>query len=151
MVHVVCFGNLWQGDDGFGVHLCRRLGGMRGWPPGVKVFDAGTAGLSALGYFEGCRKVVIVDALRTGGPVGAVRRIIWTDWALPGDELSVHAMGVQDVLAVLPAVFEGRALPEVVIIGAEVGTITPFVDKLTAPLEAALSRALRLVRRECMS
>ena len=51
MLHVVCFGNVWQGDDGFGMHVFRRLCEMRGLPPQVKVFDAGTAGLSALDVF----------------------------------------------------------------------------------------------------
>ena len=29
MLHIVCFGNLWQGDDGFGMHVFQRLGAMR--------------------------------------------------------------------------------------------------------------------------
>ena len=60
LTHVVCFGNAWHGDDGFGQHVLRRL------PAGIPAFDAGTAGLNALGYFEGCDKAVIVDAVRTG-------------------------------------------------------------------------------------
>ena len=72
MLHIVCFGNLWQGDDGFGIHVFRRLCEMR-LPSQVKVFDAGTAGLSALEYFENCRKVVIVDAMKSGAPAGRVR------------------------------------------------------------------------------
>jgi len=58
--------NLWQGDDGFGVRVYQRLRSRRDWAAHVKIFEAGTAGLAALGYFEGCRKAVIVDALKTG-------------------------------------------------------------------------------------
>ena len=72
MLHVIGFGNLWQGDDGFGIHVLRRLGEL---PRHVKVFDGGIAGFGALGYFEACSKAVIVDALRTGGRVGRVRRL----------------------------------------------------------------------------
>ena len=25
MLHIVCFGNIWQGDDGFGMHVFQRL------------------------------------------------------------------------------------------------------------------------------
>ena len=32
----------------------------------MKVFDAGIAGLGALGYFEDCRKAVIVEAALEG-------------------------------------------------------------------------------------
>jgi hydrogenase maturation protease len=148
MLHVVCFGNVWQGDDGFGIHVFWRLREMGGWPRPVKVFDAGTAGLSALGYFDDCSKVVLVDAVKTGGRVGRVRRFRLEDFDPPGPELSLHAVGVDHLLMALPVVFGARAMPEVVVIGAEIGEIHPFTDRLTPPLEAAVNRAIRLIRRE---
>jgi hydrogenase maturation protease len=148
MLHVVCFGNPWQGDDGFGIHVFRRLLGMRGLPRQVRVFDAGIAGLGALGYFEDCGKVVIVDAVKTGGRIGRVRRLRLDDFDPPGPELSLHALGVNHLLTALPVVFEGRAMPEVVVIGAEIGDIHPFTERLTPPLEAALDGTIRLIRRE---
>lgn len=148
MLHVVCFGNPWQGDDGFGIHVFRRLGELSGLPRSVKVFDAGLAGLGAVGYFENCSKVVIVDALRTGGRVGRVRRLRLDDLDPPVREFSLHALGVDHLLAALPVVLGDRALPEVVLIGAEIGEVRPFSDHLTPPLQAALGRAVRLVRRE---
>jgi hydrogenase maturation protease len=151
MLHVVCFGNLWQGDDDFGIHVFRRLCESRCLPPQVKAFDAGTAGLSGLDYFENCRKVVIVDAMKTGGQIGRVHRFRPGDADRPAQEFSLHGMGVEHLLTVLPVVFEGRAMPEVVVIGAEIGAIHPFTDTLTPPLQAALKRAIRLVQSECMS
>jgi hydrogenase maturation protease len=148
MLHVVCFGNLWQGDDGFGVHVFRRLRGLQGLPRRVKVFEAGLAGLGAVDYFAGCRKAVVVDALKTGGRAGRVRRLGLGDLIPPGPELSLHAFGVAQLLGALPIVFGARAVPEVVIIGAEVGATQPFTDTLTPPLEAAVGRTVRLLRRE---
>jgi hydrogenase maturation protease len=145
MLHIIGFGNLWQGDDGFGIHVLRQLGEL---PRSVKVFDGGIAGLGAVGYFEGCSKAVIVDALRTGGRVGHVRRLRADDLVLPGAEFSLHAFGVAQVVSALPAVFGGVAMPEVVLIGAEIGEIRRFTDELTPPLRAAIDRAVRLVRRE---
>ena len=151
MVHVVCFGNVWQGDDGFGVHVFRRLCEMRGLPPQVKVFEAGTSGLSALAYFDNCRKAVIVDALKAGGQLGSVHRLVLDDFDLPDQEFSLHGIGVHHLLTVLPVVFEGRTLPEIVIIGAEIAEIQPFTDMLTPPVEAALESTISLVRSECMN
>jgi hydrogenase maturation protease len=148
MFHVVCFGNPWQGDDGFGTHVFRRLRDLRDLPGHVRMFDAGIAGLGAISYFEGCRKAVIVDALKTGGRVGRVRRLRAAELVLPGPELSLHAFGVAHLLTALPIVFEGRAMPEVMIIGAEIGDVCRFTDELTPPLRAAIDRAARLVRRE---
>jgi hydrogenase maturation protease len=145
MLHVIGFGNLWQGDDGFGIHVLRRLAEL---PRDVKVFDGGIAGLGAVGYFEGCHKAVIVDALRTGGRVGHVRRLRGDDLVAPGPELSLHAFGVAHLVSALPVVFGGVAMPEVVLIGAEIGEIRRFTDELTPPLRAAIDRAVRLVRRE---
>jgi hydrogenase maturation protease len=148
MLHVLCFGNPWQGDDGFGAHVFRRLRKLRGLPGHVALFDAGIAGLGALGYFEGCRKAVIVDAIKTGGRVGRVRRLRAADLLPHGLEFSLHAFGVAYLLTALPIVFEGRAMPEVVIIGAEIGDVRRFSDELTPPLRAAIDKAARLVRRE---
>jgi hypothetical protein len=41
--------------------------------------------------------------------------------------------------------------PEVVLIGPEVGEVTPFREGLSPPLEAALDQAAALVVRECTS
>jgi hydrogenase maturation protease len=135
-VHVVCFGNAWHGDDGFGHHVFQSL------PPGIAAFDAGTAGLNALGYFEGCAKAVIVDAVRTGAPVGTVHRLLPHDLETPSGEFSLHELGVSAILAALPEP------PDVVLIGAEVGELRTFTDRLSAPVEAAVPAAVQLVLRE---
>jgi hydrogenase maturation protease len=139
--HVVCFGNPLHGDDGFGQHVLRRL------PAGVVAFDAGTAGLNALPYFEGCTKAVIVDAVRTGARVGTVHRLVAADLDPSGGELSLHDLGVSTLLAALAALAERP--PEIVIVGAEAGELHAFTDRLSAPLEAALPTAIRLVLDEC--
>ena len=151
MLHIVCFGNVWQGDDGFGLHVFQRLCDRRSLPPQVKAFDAGTAGLSALDYFENCRKVLIIDAIQTGGQIGSVQRIRLEDLDLFDQGFSLHDLGVHYLLMALPVVFEGRAMPEIVFVGVEIGDITPFTDKLTPPLAAAVDRVISLVQQECMS
>ena len=144
MTHVVCFGNPWHGDDGFGLHVFRRL--MDAIPVGVKLFDAGTAGLDALPYFEGCSKAVIVDAVRLGGPVGTVHRLMATDLAPAERKPTLHGLGVDDLLAALPLVL--REPPEIVLIGAEIGAIRAFDDQLSAPVGSAVAVATRLVLEE---
>ena len=43
-VLVACVGNIFLGDDGFGVEVARRLAGMP-VPDGVRVVDYGTGGV----------------------------------------------------------------------------------------------------------
>jgi len=134
---VICFGNAWLGDDGFGHHVFRRL------PARTDAVDAGIAGLNALPHFDGCSKAVVVDAVRTGAPPGTLHRLLPSDLGAPGGELSLHDLGVARVLAAL------REPPEVVLIGAEVGDLRTFTDRLSPPLEAAVATAVQLVLREC--
>ena len=150
MLHVICFGNPWQGDDGFGSHVFRRLRELPAPPCQVKLFDAGIASFSAVGYFDGCSKVVIVDALRTGGRAGSVHRLPLGDIDAPGPELSLHAFGVGHLLTALPVVFGSRALPEIVLIGAEIGEVRRFTDELTPPVQAAIESVVRMVLSEMM-
>jgi hydrogenase maturation protease len=149
VVHVICFGSPLHGGDGFGVHVFRRLAEPGGLPPTARLFEAGTSGLTALVCFAGCRKAVLVDALMGGGAVGEVRRLFPEEVGPPGPEFSVHNFGVAHLLAALPIAFEGRELPEVVIVAAEVEAIQPFTDRLRLPSQATIDRAILLVRQEC--
>jgi hydrogenase maturation protease len=151
MLHIVCFGNRWQGDDGLGMHVFQRLAAMRSLPPQVQIFNAGTAGMSALNYFDHCSKVVIVDAIHTGGEIGSVHRLHSADLDLSDEVFSLHGIGVNHLLTVLPVVFEGRTMPEVIVIAAEIGAINPFTDTLTPLVEAAVEKVIRLVHKECMN
>jgi hydrogenase maturation protease len=137
--HVVCFGNPLHGDDGFGLHVLRRL------PAEVEAFVAGSAGLNALPYLESCAKAVLVDALRTGERIGSVHRLVPADLAPPGGEISLHDLGLTSLLAALPTVS-----CEIVIVGAEVGEIRPFAPGLSPPVRAAVPAAVRLVLREAL-
>jgi hydrogenase maturation protease len=146
VTHVVCFGNAWHGDDGFGLHVHRRLQELEALPRRSRIFDAGVAGLDAIPCFEGCDRAVIVDAVRAGAGVGTVHRLAGSDLERPGGELSLHDLGIPSLLAALAAVL--REPPEIVVIGAEVGDISPFTDRLSPPLEAAVPEAVRLILRE---
>ncbi len=149
-IHVLCFGNLLQGDDGFGIHVYRRLC-TEALPPGVRVFDAGIAGLSALAHFDGCERAVVVDALADfgGGNEGRVHRLTLTELAPPVAAFSAHALDLAHVFHALPILFAERSLPEIVIIGAEIKKVTgQFSMDLSPRLAKAVKPAVRLIRQE---
>lgn len=152
--HVLCFGNLVQGDDGFGVHVHRRLV-EQSWlatateAGSVGLFDASTLGLGALSLFDDCERAVVVDALESRGSPGRVHRLRLDDLAPPLETFSAHAMDLSHLFYVLPIVFAGRAMPEVLIVGAEIerpsGT---FSMSLSPPLTAAVDEAVAAIRGE---
>ena len=146
-VHVICLGNAWHGDDGFGRHVFRRLRQRDDLPPAVELFDSGIAGLDALPQFEGCGKAVIVDAVRVGAPVGTLHRLAPSDLEPPGSEFSLHELGLSSLLAALSEVSSHP--PEIVVIGAQVGRVRALSEALSAPLQSVLSAAVEMVVREC--
>lgn len=71
-VLVAGIGNIFLGDDAFGVEVTRRLL-TRPWPDGVRVVDFGIRGLDlTYALLDGADAVVLIDAVRRGGPPGTV-------------------------------------------------------------------------------
>ena len=151
MQHIICFGNVLHGDDGFGIHVLRRLKEDYVLPRQVRVFEGGVAGLQALAYFENCRKAIVVDALRGAGIIGSVHRLNLEDLSDPEMEFSLHNIGVNHLLNVLPAYLGDAPPPEVIVIGAEVGTTLRQSVALAPILAASLTVALAMIIHECMS
>jgi hydrogenase maturation protease len=139
-VLVLGLGNTLMSDDGFGVHVVEALRSRYRMPEGVALLDGGTLGLDLLPRLEGVKRLLIVDALQMGGTPGAV-------YHLRGEEvprafaakLSVHQMGVQDLLAV--AELQGHLPAELVVWGVQAGVIDMGLD-LTPEVSGALEEVL---------
>jgi len=74
---IIGCGNLNRGDDGVGVIVARRLMEWvhsRGLS-GVSVFDAGTAGMDVMFKARGAKKLILIDACRSGSEAGAVFQV----------------------------------------------------------------------------
>jgi hydrogenase maturation protease len=144
MVRVLCFGNLWQGDDGFGIHVGRHLQTLLP-VPSMSVVEIGLRSLDALPWFEGCDEVILVDALHDlKFPPGTVR-LLATDEILPHGN-SCHAFGIHYLLQAVKAML--ACPPPVLLIGAVADTIVPFTDTLSrALLPAAEAVADAIWRR----
>ena len=71
-VLVAGIGNIFLGDDGFGVEVADRLAG-RTLPDGVQVADFGIRGVHlAYELLDGYDALVLVDAVPMGEPPGTV-------------------------------------------------------------------------------
>lgn len=98
---VLGLGNTLMSDDGFGVRAVERLQEHYRFPPQVALLDGGTLGLDLLPRLEGVDKLLIVDALEMGGEAGELFRLQGEEVPRAfASKLSVHQMGVQDLLAV---------------------------------------------------
>jgi hydrogenase maturation protease len=71
-VLVACIGNIFLGDDAFGVEVAQRLAG-RGLPEGVRVVDFGIRGLDlTFALLDDYEAVILVDATPRGGDPGTL-------------------------------------------------------------------------------
>jgi hydrogenase maturation protease len=71
-VLIACIGNIFLGDDGFGVEVARRLS-QRKLPSGVTVRDFGIRGFDlACALIEPWQLIIMVDAMARGGSPGSI-------------------------------------------------------------------------------
>jgi len=143
-------GNLLLTDEGLGIHAVRKLFENPALPADVEVVDGGTAGLGLLYYLEDVNRLVIIDAVETGGPPGTMVR-------LSGDQIPVYmAMKVSPHEITLPDFLAAAKLrdlyPQEVIVwgiqpqSLEVGVeLSPVVaEKLDLLVENVLGEFFRI-------
>jgi hydrogenase maturation protease len=145
---VAGLGNIFHGDDGFGVEVATALLCQQ-WPDDVQVEDFGIRGIHlAYQLLERYELVVIVDAVSRGGEPGSLYVIDHQpDEQRPalGDAepmLDAHDLGPDGVLALVPAL--GGTLGRVVVVGCEPEVLAPGVG-LSAPVAGSVESAARLV------
>ena len=144
---VAGIGNIFLGDDGFGVEVASRL--SRGvLPDGVRVLDAGIRARDlAYELLEGgYDTAILVDAVARGGAPGTVY-IIEPEHASFGATSAVgvdgHAMNPEATLAFVQAL--GGVATRILIVGCEPVTVEEGIG-LSEPVAAAVDEAIGVVR-----
>jgi hydrogenase maturation protease len=148
-VLIACIGNIFLGDDGFGVEVARHLDTLD-WPDGVTVKDFGIRGLDlAYALLEPRDLAILVDACPLGGTPGTVY-VVEPDLEDGADEkktagIDPHNMHPLSVLRTAQSL-GGLACP-VLIVGCEPADLGPEEGKmgLSAPVAAAVNEAGRAV------
>lgn len=145
---VAGIGNVFLGDDGFGVAVADRLW-RRELPPGVEVVDFGIRGMDlAFAMQEGYDAVVLLDATPRGEVPGTVY-VIEVD---PDDDTDVavdaHGMDPVQVMALVRTL--GGSPPPTYVVGCEPETRMSAQDEdvvaqLSEPVLAAIEPAVKLV------
>jgi hydrogenase maturation protease len=98
-VLVLGLGNVLLGDDGVGTAAVAAIERDYRVPPGVRIADGGTLGLSLLGFLADADHVILVDAVRTDAAPGTLVRLDGKDvMDAVRDRLSPHQVGVADLL-----------------------------------------------------
>lgn len=147
---VAGIGNLFFGDDGFGVETVRRLT-ARPLPENVQVVDFGIRGLDlAYALLEPYAVVLFIDAVSRGEPPGTLYLIEPEIDPNAPATLDAHGMDPVRVLALARAL--GAAPTRTFLIGCEPAFLPDaesdeVVMQLSAEVQAAIPDAVRMAEK----
>lgn len=147
---VACVGNIFNGDDAFGVEVARRLAQIK-LPNGVRVIDFGIRGIDlTYALMDDYDAVILVDAAQRGEPPGAVSIVepdrVDKDDPSPDDmALSPHELDPAKVLRLASAL--GGSCQRVLLVACEPLALggEEGVMGLSEPVAAAVGVAAETV------
>jgi hydrogenase maturation protease len=148
-----CIGNIFLGDDGFGVEVARRMAG-RPLPPGVILKDFGIRSFDlTYALLDAYDLVVLVDACARGGKPGEIY-LIEADPVqdgvpgAPAPRLEGHGMNPLNVLRMVKSM--GGPSNRILIVAcepAELGSDDEGKLGLSEPVTAAVDEAIHLIEK----
>ena len=135
-ITVLGVGNILLGDEGAGVRAVEQLQLQGELSDSVQLLDGGTLGMELLRFLKGTKRLLLLDAVQGDQEPGTL-------YCLRNSELeahlsgavSVHDLGLKDVLAVLKLL--EAPVKEVVLLGLQPQTLAVGME-LSAPVAAAL-------------
>jgi hydrogenase maturation protease len=146
-VLIAGIGNIFLGDDAFGVEVIQRLSG-KSQPAGVVVKDFGIRGYDlAFALMQEWDLAILVDALPLGGEAGTVYTL---EPELPASAMPVapdaHSMNPVAVLQLVGAM--GGTTGRVLVVGCEPAAVDPDQEGtigLSEPVAAAVDEAINVI------
>jgi len=145
---VAGIGNIFLGDDGFGVEVVKRLSTLD-FPASVRVVDFGIRGFDlAYALQDGYETTILVDAYPHGQTLGTVS-LVEPDLSKldePGQAVvETHGMNPLNVLRMAASM--NGSLKKVLLVGCEPATFGGEEGQmgLSEPVEAAIEEAVKMV------
>jgi len=149
---VAGIGNIFLGDDAFGVEVAQRLA-QRLLPSEVRVVDFGIRGLDlTYALLEGYETVIFVDATPRGGQTGSLYLLELDrdgggEATETGAEINPHGMDPVKVLRLAASM--GARVDRLFLVGCEPAPLDEANDMhmgLSDPVEAAVEEAIGLIK-----
>ena len=141
-------GNIFLGDDGFGVEVVKRLS-ARELPDGIRVVDFGIRGFDLVyALRDGYETTILVDACPHGQAPGTIS-LIEPDLGKLGEPrqgmIETHGMNPMNVLRMAASM--GGGLRKILLIGCEPETLGGEAGKmgLSGPVAAAVDEAVSMI------
>jgi len=142
-------GNIFFGDDAFGVEVARRLA-QHSLPDTVRVVDFGIRGLDlTYALLDPYEVVILVDAVPRGGRVGTVYVLepVLDQAGVPGAAVEPHSMDPVKVLRMAREL--GSTIPCVLLVGCEPRPLAwedEMQTDMSEPVQAAVDEAITVIK-----
>jgi hydrogenase maturation protease len=155
---VAGIGNIFFGDDGFGVEVARRLGSVQGgdrtWPDEVRVEEYGIRGVHlAYELLDGYDVLVLIDAMPLGEAPGTVAIVEAEPPSIGhGTPMDAHSMSPATVLGLLAGL--GGTVGRVMVVACEPAVIEEGIGLspiVRAAVPAAVDAVHELLAELCAS
>ena len=126
-ITILGIGNIILSDEGFGVRVVEYLEKNFNFPDNVQLLDGGTLGIELTQFITGTKKLLIIDSIDGGKEAGTMFHLVGDEVKKHfSEKISMHEVGIQEVLTMLE--LTGKAVPEVVVIGAQPFDLEAGVD-----------------------
>ena len=143
---VLGLGNPILRDDAIGLHVAQALRPLFEGHPRVDVGEDTWGGLRLMERLEGYDRAIVIDAMCSGEAPGTIRLLS------PDDVPTHHSSSLHDIS--LPVALElgrraGATVPlsaNITLVGIEAVDVLSFGEELSPAVEAALPKAVEIVR-----
>jgi hydrogenase maturation protease len=144
---ILGIGNLLRSDDGAGLHVIEALRKEKA-NDNVDLLE-GLSGLDILDAIKGYKRIIIVDAMQTGGEPGTIYKFSLVD--LKGKH-TVHSysthlnMDFHTMLELGEKLSPGKIPEDIIIIAIEAEDVTTISDTCTPKVLEAIPEAVALIK-----
>lgn len=141
-------GNLLLTDDGFGIHVVKRLIELQEknkFGKNIKLIDGGAAGIDILYYIENQKIVIFIDTIRGGKEPGYIYNILVDDLNIFKD-INMTSLHDMELTTVLKIAKETNKLPDTIyLIGVEPKDYNTLSMELTPEIEKTIPKIVKIV------
>jgi len=144
---ILGIGNLLRSDDGVGLHVIEALR-KEETGDNIDLIEA-LSGLDILDAIKGYDRIILVDAIKTGGEPGTIYELSLKDIQAKhtNHSFSTHLnMDLQTMLELGDRLFPGKIPKDIRVIAVEAEDVTTISDRCTPEVERAISKTVDMIK-----
>lgn len=141
-LRIICIGNLLHGNDGVGHAVFSRLQSLE-LPPNIELLEGGIGGMTLLPFFRGCRRVLLIDLMKSEAQEGQIAFFsnVVSELPFKVNQAGAHGGDLTTLLAMLPIYLE--TLPQVDLLCVSATEIRHYEPRLDSRIEQVIGEVCR--------